>query len=135
MSRTNSSRGLRSQTQDVIRVASFLPELTKSARSLGDFRQHWVAVCALHTTMGTRVQDVQQELVLRTELPKQLLTCVASALQLLAKAGNSVSPEDPTLATAAHLASLAELLFKAGVLSKECRTKQAAVAKQTGEGF
>jgi hypothetical protein len=117
-----------------MRDSSFLPELISPASGLADFHTHWQAVHTLFRVLSPcrNDLDVQQQLMLHTELPRQLFSCVAVALQHLATTGVPVSPEEPALVAVAHLSGMAELLFQS-FWKIGCCPQLATVIRQSGE--
>jgi hypothetical protein len=137
MPRRSDASGLQSQATKIVEVVSILHEHISSGGSLEALQQHWQVVDAFRVAAGACSNDLPafREMVLRTRVVRQLFGCVAAALQQVATAGSSVGPEEPALATAAHLAVCMDMvLFKAYAVT-ECRPEIVGAIQQSGEGF
>jgi hypothetical protein len=122
---------------ELLQAASFLPPLIASVNSLGDVKQHYRDVSALTCLLASERTDtgVMRHLLLHTELPMQMCSCLAQLLQHLTAAKPEFNAQDPTLAILGQLACGISMLFcpKAFRGDAVVYTAISAVVRASGE--
>jgi hypothetical protein len=85
---------------EILRAAEFLPDLIGSGRTAGDVAQRWQHVSILSCTVSRYSAEtaVLQQLVLQSDLPQQLCSCLVKVLRHVAAAAGSLDAQDPALA-------------------------------------
>jgi hypothetical protein len=135
MSRSSARTRTQSAAEEIVRAAEFFPGLTSSANSFDGFLEQQQAMRRLDSALHAHKDDatVMRHLLLQYEVPRQICNCLAAALQHLAGAATNVSPEEPALAVAAHLANLVGMPSMSTRDDHECVVKLATDMLQSGE--
>jgi hypothetical protein len=135
MSRSSARTRTHRAVDEVLQAARFLPGLSSSARRLDGLLEQQQAMRGLASALHAHELDaaVMRRLVLQSEVPRQLCSCLAAALQQLASAATIVSPEEPALAAAAHMALLIALPLCSVGSDFECTLRLATEVQGSGE--
>jgi hypothetical protein len=140
MPRKATSESLKAETQ-VIKASRVFTKLIASRDCLDAYEQQWQAIIRFHNALEDCSSDpgVVRQLLLRSQLLRQLCKCLSRALQQLASsttaaaAAAALSSETPALALSGLLADCASLLIGVNWTDSQCAAKLADALNESGE--